>query len=274
MTHGLAIMMGISFILYSEYTNLFFLLPAFLTFFLSALLLNKVANTLHWHRKYLDNRALAEGLRVQFYWSLANIENLQSTAVAYDNLMQKQDLELVWIRHVMRSIGPGPGIESSAIENGLDLAIEHWIGKKNGDTGQLGYYQVSSKNRERKLRKNALYGELTLWVGISIAVLLVFIGSLLNETSMNVLLIFMGVLPLMAGVREAYAFKRADKELTKQYQFMHKTFTLAHRKIESADSEDTKKRVLRALGEACLEEHSEWILIHRERPLEHSGLQV
>ena len=91
---------------------------------------------------------------------------------------------------------------------------------------------------------------------------------------MNILLILMGVLPLMAGVRETYAYKRADKELTKQYEFMRKTFTRARQKLERAADTKTQKLVLRALGEACLEEHSEWILIHRERPLEHSGLQV
>ena len=31
--------------------------------------------------------------------------------------------------------------------------------------------------------------------------------------------------------------------------------------------------VLTAPGEACLEEHSEWLLTHRERPPEPSGLQ-
>jgi len=274
LTHGLAIMMGLSFILYSEYTEFFYLLPAFLLFFFGAWILNKIANKLQWHRKYLDNRALAEGLRVQFYWSLAGVDDFQSTAIAYDNFMQKQDLELAWIRHVMRSIG-GAGIEGSQrVDKGVGLAIKHWIGNEKGDTGQLGYYQVASQHRERKLRQNAFYGDVTLWCGISIAVILLFVGQYLNDLPMNILLILMGVLPLMAGVRETYAYKRADKELTKQYEFMRKTFTRARQKLERAADTKTQKLVLRALGEACLEEHSEWILIHRERPLEHSGLQV
>jgi hypothetical protein len=33
-----------------------------------------------------------------------------------------------------------------------------------------------------------------------------------------------------------------------------------------------QRPVLRALGEAALEEGAEWILMHRERPLEYSGL--
>jgi len=274
LTHSLAVLMGLSFILYSEYMQYYFLLPAFLLFFFGAWLLNKVANKLQWHRKYLDNRALAEGLRVQFYWTLADIDSTQSTAIAYDNFMQKQDLELAWIRHVIRGVNRTGQSTGKKVKAGLELAIQHWIGEVQGDTGQLGYYRVASKEREKKLRRNTLYGQVTLWCGISIAVLLLFVGSSLNELPMNILLIFMGILPLMAGVREAYAYKKADKELTKQYQFMHNTFTRAQQKLQCATSKHTRKLVLRALGEACLEEHSEWILLHRERPLEHSGLQV
>jgi hypothetical protein len=273
-THILAVLMGASFILFSEYMQFFFLLPAFLLFFLGAWVLNMVANKLQWHRKYLDNRALAEGLRVQFYWLLAGIENFQSSAMAYDNLMQKQDLELVWIRHVMRGVSRASGSTVREVEDGLELSVQHWIGDENSDAGQLGYYRTAAYNRGKKLRQNAFYGKITLWSGISIAVFLVFAGQSLADLPMNILLILMGVLPLMAGVREAYAYKRADKELTKQYQFMHKTFTLARQKLEHAADDNAQKLVLRALGEACLEEHSEWILIHRERPLEHSGLQA
>jgi hypothetical protein len=274
LTHGLAVLMGLSFITYSEYMQFFFLLPAFLLCFFGAWLLNKVANKMQWHRKYLDYRALAEGLRVQFYWSLANVDNFQSTAIAYDNFMQKQDMELAWIRHLMRGIGGTERSGGRRIERGVDLAIKHWIGDAGGETGQLGYYKLASHNRERKLRQNVFYGEVTLWSGISIAIILLFVGQSLDDLPTNILLILMGVLPLMAGVREAYAYKRADKELTKQYQFMRKTFTRARLKLESAADKDGQKLVLHALGEACLEEHSEWILIHRERPLEHAGLQV
>ena len=273
-THILAVLMGASFILFSEYMQFFFLLPAFLLFFLGAWALNMVANKLQWHRKYLDNRALAEGLRVQFYWLLAGIENFQSSAMAYDNLMQKQDLELVWIRHVMRGVSRASGSTVREVEDGLELSVQHWIGDENSDAGQLGYYRTAAYNRGKKLTQNAFYGKITLWSGIAIAVFLLFAGQSLADLPMNILLILMGVLPLMAGVREAYAYKRADKELTKQYQFMQKTFTLARQKLEHAADDEARKLVLRALGEACLEEHSEWILIHRERPLEHSGLQA
>ena len=274
-THVLAVLMGASFIIYSEYVEFSILLPAFLFFFFVALFLNKMAGHFQWHRKYLDNRALAEGLRVQFYWTLAGIEDYNGAAFTYDNMMQKQDMELVWIRHVMRSVGGSGRVNPDRASNGLELAIDNWIGDAEAETGQLGYYDSASLLREKKLKRNEFYGTFTLWVGIFIALLLLAIGSILDDTATNILFILMGLLPLTAGIRQAYAYKKADKELTKQYQFMHKTFSNAQRQSLAAKSDPVmQEKVLRALGEACLEEHSEWILIHRERPLEHSGLHA
>ena len=97
-------------------------------------------------------------------------------------------------------------------------------------------------------------------------------ASELGETSTNVLFIMMGLLPLVAGIRETYAYKKADKELTKQYLFMFRTFSLASEKLDQSPDPASRGAILKALGETCLEEHSEWILLHRERPLETSGL--
>lgn len=272
LTHVLAAMMGFSFITYSEYQEFSFLLPAFLGFFLTAWIFTKVANFLQWHRKYLDYRALAEGLRVQFYWCLADVEEFHGTAFTYDNLMQKQDVELVWIRHIMRSVSTAGRAHTHKIDDGLALSIEHWIGEEHGTSGQLGYYGQAAAQRSVKLLRNAFYGRVTLWLGISIAVSLLLAADRFAETPTNILFILMGLLPLLAGIREAYAYKKADKELTKQYQFMQKTFSKARKMLDQNSDRAVQESIMRALGETCLEEHSEWILLHRERPLEHSGL--
>ena len=78
----------------------------------------------------------------------------------------------------------------------------------------------------------------------------------------------MGVLLLVAGVRQSYAFSVADSELIKQYEFMFRTFTKAHRRIEVAAGDAAKRRVLKLLGDAALDEHSQWILMHRERAVD------
>lgn len=82
----------------------------------------------------------------------------------------------------------------------------------------------------------------------------------------------MGVLPLIAGVAEAYAQRKADRELIKQYQFMRIVFANARARLDAATSDSEHREVLQGLGDAALSEHAEWILVHRERQPEPTAL--
>jgi hypothetical protein len=111
-----------------------------------------------------------------------------------------------------------------------------------------------------------------LWVGILIALTLAIVGTDLSDLQRNLLLVLMGIFPLIAGVRDAYSHKKAEKELIKQYRFMSGVLANARGLLDGSDDVEFRRRVLKALGTAALEEGAEWILMHRERPLEHSGL--
>ena len=69
-----------------------------------------------------------------------------------------------------------------------------------------------------------------------------------------------GCVLLLVGVRLSYAKSTAEAELIKQYEFMHRIFHNARRRIDAAETEDEQRRVLKILGDAALEEHAEWIL--------------
>ena len=130
----------------------------------------------------------------------------------------------------------------------------------------MGYWVLSGRIL-RSIRGNA-----AMVSGIGVTLLLAFGSRLLEDRTFNILMVLMGMLPLIAAVREAYAHKKADRELIKQYRFMHRIFRNAKLRLDRADSETARREILRALGEAALDEHAEWILVHRERPLEHGKL--
>jgi hypothetical protein len=109
-------------------------------------------------------------------------------------------------------------------------------------------------------------------VGIGLAAILASAGQLISVQQQQVLLVLMGILPLTAGIRDAISHKRAVKELIKQYRFMARIFANARKLLSGTPTIAFQRRVLRALGEAALEEGAEWILMHRARPLEHQGL--
>jgi hypothetical protein len=101
---------------------------------------------------------------------------------------------------------------------------------------------------------------------------LLLAGGRLPESTQQQLLLAMGLLPLLAGIREAYSYKKADKELIKQFRFMARLFASCRQRLDRSRDEHEVRHLLRALGAACLEEHAEWILLHRDRPLEPSAL--
>jgi len=80
------------------------------------------------------------------------------------------------------------------------------------------------------------------------------------------------MLSVAAAVHEAYAYRKADKELIKQYRFMQRIFSAAQRRLTICKAVGEQRQILRTLGEAALAEHAEWTLMHRERPLEHSRI--
>jgi len=81
-----------------------------------------------------------------------------------------------------------------------------------------------------------------------------------------------GVLAIIAAARESYAYRKADRELIKQYRFMQHLFSSARASLDAAVDARSKREILRELGDASLAEHAEWALMHRERPLEHGRL--
>jgi len=270
--HSIAVLIGLIFIVYSEFDGLDFLVNFFLFAFLAGFLLYKIGQRRQWHRKHLDYRALAEGLRVQFYWSLAGVIDVLSAEFAYDNFLQKQDVDLGWIRHVMRNVSLSRSRDQKPADEWVDWVIEQWVGDESSQTGQLSYYHHKQLEKARRFRRTTYLGKIALWMGVLIAVLLALGGSDISDFQRDILLVLMGIFPLIAGIRDAYSHKKAEKELIKQYRFMRGILANARRLLDSSDDAEFRRRVLRALGNAALEEDAEWILMHRERPLEHSGL--
>lgn len=266
--YGLAALMGLAFLLYSNLGAPDSMLRVFLLFFLVGLLISVAAHRRDWHRKYIDYRALAEGLRVQSFWRRAGLTMTGDPEFAHDNFLQKQDVELGWIRNVMRQVGlmPLPRIDDPA--QAVDAVVEAWVGRP-GQSGQIAYYERKAALRARHHMRTQALGAACLWAGIAISLFLALFHAGLEDATRNLLVTLMGALSLAAAVREAYAYRQADKELVKQYRFMHRIFRNARIALDEAASTQERREILRALGEAALAEHAEWALMHRDRPIEH-----
>ncbi len=269
--HFLAVAMGLSLLLYSDLGAPDWMLWVFLSLFAIGLGIALAAHRRDWHRKYIDYRALAEGLRVQTFWRRAGLTITGDAEFAHDNFMQKQDVELGWIRNVMRQVGlarTSPALDANDAAQAVAEVIDAWVGRP-GQSGQLAYYERKSVLRERHHLRTRALGAACLWAGIGISLMLALFHRAFTNDTRGLLVTLMGALSLIAAVREAYAYRKADKELVKQYRFMHRIYRNARLALDAAAGTQEKREILRALGEAALAEHAEWALMHRDRPIEH-----
>lgn len=265
-THVLAFLMGLMFILYSDLDTWSYYMFAFLLFFLGAAGVQHFAKSHAWQRKYLDYRALAEGLRVQFYWAAAGVTGENDSKFTHDNFLQTQDPELGWIRNVMRVAGTRCDAAPNTDPDGLRFTQKEWVG--DDDRGQLGYYRKKAEERIRKHKQTERLGVLSLLTSVVVVLLFIVAGSALPEYLQDPLMVVMGTMLLLFGVRHGYAYSTAEKELIKQYEFMLRIFRNARRRLNNAQDISEQRQVMLALGGSALDEHAEWILMHRDRSID------
>jgi hypothetical protein len=269
----LAVLMGIAFVCYSDLpTGVPYVGEAiyvFVVLFGSGVWLAWLARRREWHRKYIDYRALAEGLRVQGYWQRAGIGADECGAFAHDNFMQKQDVELGWIRNVMRAAAVCATLAPPTRD--VAAVVGEWIGEPEGG-GQLAYYARKAGQRSRVHHDTQLLAQILLSIVIAASVFLALFHPWLDPNTTSSVVALMGVLAIIAAARESYAYRKADKELIKQYQYMRGIFASARRKLDATQDTDEQRDILHALGDAALAEHAEWALMHRDRPPEHGRL--
>jgi hypothetical protein len=263
-TYTVAALMGIAFAVYDNLSAQNYMIYVFLLLFAAGIVISTIARRRAWHRKYLDYRALAEGLRVQGYWRRAGISLTGDPEFAHDSLLQKQDIELGWTRNVMRSAGL---FDSAPRQDDLHAVIRDWVGNAE-QGGQLGYYRRKTAQRERTHRVTEAIGALSLYAGIGISIVLAVLAYRMSADLKNDLIVVMAVFSVASAVREAYAYRKADKELIKQYRFMERIFANARVALDASGNAGEQRDILRALGEAALAEHVEWAVMHRQRPLE------
>ncbi|MGE7137839.1 hypothetical protein ACQKIE_09445 [Luteibacter sp. NPDC031894] len=271
-TYTVAALMGIAFTFYAHVPAHDSLIYLFLLLFATGGAVALLARHRGWHRKYLDYRALAEGLRIQSCWRRAGIVPDADHEFAHDNFLQKQNIELGWIRHVMRaaSLYPSTHPEEPG-DDALREVIEEWVGR-SGTSGQLDYYERKTAERTGVHHITETIGHISLWGGVAISVFLAAFATNLGTESKVILVTTMAVLSIVAAVREAYAYRKADRELIRQYRFMQRIFASARAALDRTDDPARQRAILHALGDAALTEHAEWTLMQRERQVEHSKM--
>jgi hypothetical protein len=249
-----------------------------LAVFLCGTLLAVWAHRRAWHRKYLDYRALAEALRVDFYWEVAGVRKEFDGEFAHESFLQKQDIELQWIRNAMRAVSLQLAIHPCGNFNeGFPFVYADWVGDDHpaSGTGQMFYYRQRLHKLKHGLHVSEQIDRVLLFGGLLLA--LTFAVDVALRTGSYYLLPghlradmlwALALVPVYAAIFEIYLNEKADRALIRQYQYMYSLFSFAAGELRAAATSERKLEILRSLGHACLAEHAQWILAHRDKRIQ------
>ena len=249
-----------------------------LSVFLLGTLLAMWAHKREWHRKYLDYRALAEALRVDFYWEVAGVRSEFEGDFAHESFLQKQDAELQWIRNAMRAVSLQLAIHPCGdFREGIPFVYANWVGEEHSadGAGQRLYYRerlhklTHSIHVSERIDRILLFGGLVLACMFGVDVALRTRGlEVLPSTLRGNLLWGLALVPVYAAIFEIYLNEKSDRALVRQYRYMYSLFSFAANALRAARKDERKLEILRSLGHACLAEHAQWILAHRDKRIQ------
>ncbi len=220
-------------------------------------------------QKYFDYRALAEGLRVALFWRIAGLEE-----EVRDYYLRKQKNELGWIHRGVQTCSAlaslGGERRQSPHEQGLRLTLDRWV------QVQLNFFNKRVREDTRKLHHSEKRRDGIFKAGLILAIIvsvadIFFHGEQIYSSTHHLLIVLMGFLPAMAAALGGYTEKMATSAQTKRYEWMTNIYSIAEKRlsacIEKGDYKMAQELILE-LGQESLEENADWLIMHRERPIE------
>ena len=227
-------------------------------------------------KHYLDYRALAEALRVDFYWRVAGIDSS-----AADYCMRYRLEETEWIRLALRSTEVRVGSISTSGANAgaaVRAVVDDWV------KGQHAYYGRTQRRLHASLRS---LERRTTWLfivsvvaGVALFAFAFDLGPWIRELREQhpiahpLAVAIAGLSTAAAALLHGYAEQRALSVLIKRYERMYALFGKALRVLDAPMERhdwSMARRILTELGREALEENAEWVMLHRDRPIELPG---
>jgi hypothetical protein len=227
----------------------------------------------NYETKYQDYRALAEGLRVQFFWRLASLRESVS-----DHYLRMQRGELSWIRNAiqawtMPSTAQGAGHVRERLD-AMRLVLAHWIEDQHA-------YFVRVVRRDQQALKRLqtwAYGFLVVglpWAGLELLSAIYPHGAIVSRMPGGIAAVALGLLLIIGALLLLYIKISALSEHTKQYGRMSIIFATADERLKQALADENYARaeaIVSELGEEALIENGIWVMMHRDRSVEMSQI--
>ena len=218
--------------------------------------------------RYQDHRALAEGLRVQFFWAASGV----AVAVS-DNYLRHQTGTLGWIRLALR--GPAlSGLAAALACPGGDSAFvqQHWIDDQMAYFKRQGDLQEGASVRLKRLARAAVVALLVIASMVTAGAFLGWneiVARSFPDWTHELPFLALGMLPAVVAFFVIILEVRAFEEHAHAYSQIFDVFKEARRQAAALEPQHTRewRDLLLALGKEALTENANWIHTHRGRPV-------
>jgi hypothetical protein len=232
---------------------------------------NRIARKAGFDIKYQDYRAIAEGMRVKLFWELSGVKGRVT-----DYYLTKQRTELDWIRNGLRGwylelggSGGGPRqAEPELAAQGLEVTLTHWV------DDQRKYFRRAAQRDSRHDEQLRRWAHVSLAATLVMAIVMMLI--MISPWALDRESLWIFILPIetaLAGgalilhYNEQMAYAEHARQYLRMFATFDQAFQLADREFKSGNYAKARE-YLWTLGKEALAENGDWVLLHRERPLE------
>ncbi|MBL0388707.1 hypothetical protein JJB07_19040 [Tumebacillus sp. ITR2] len=260
-------LIGLAVFCFGYYSNINYdswAIIGYLVFVAVANLVYRFAKNKRYASKYIDYRAIAEGLRVVFFWKAGGVQD-----EVPDFYLRRHRSDLDWVRVALRTSIHVWTAKHATLNQGKDLNLVHeswvldqknfFVGKVKRDLGKIESVNWWAKN----------FFRLGLGVAIVLAVL-----TLMGSTYQNLIkwaCLLTPFLPVISALLDVYLDKIAAREQSTRYELSGQLFSRADEMLQqcknSPNSSVNAVELLRELGIEALSENGDWYLLRKERPV-------
>ena len=232
-------------------------------FFLLCVITLRYINKKNIQERYYDYRALAECLRVQFYWKTVGIKEN-----AYACYTKKSNYELSWIIAAARNISMDINyfqVSESSIKPDYNNIEENWM------TDQFKYFSNKNKNNKAIIQRNKNKMYTFFGAGILFVILLIverlYISTFYNSEYIMHILLFLIDASLAGGaVFSGYLDKRQFESELKQHSRIVNIFNQGIKEFKSVSSSGNRsdiEKIIIEMGTDALAENADWVVYNR-----------
>ncbi len=225
------------------------------------------------YNRFLDDRALAEAMRVHLFWKLAGVhEN------AADFYLRTYRSQLDWIRAALRAWslqsgehdggGFSPEVRPQSLK-ALQQVRSHWM------ENQQTFFERNTKRDHDHAHRCHVWAKRFLGLSM-VAVLFQSVRLLVADSHdehvghdhlTHGIIILIAISGVLAGLYHEYAEKRLFEKQSRSYAWMASLYKIAITRFDAlvkVEKLEDARDLIRELGREALAENADWVIYHRE----------